>query len=246
MTDNSIFIIIPCYNEEYCIKKVIEDVHREKPDAVIVVVDDGSSDNSVKQIKAAATDNLVLLELPFNCGIGTAMQTGLLYARQQNADFAVKFDGDGQHLPEEIDLLLNCLKKNEADMVIGSRFIATHDGFKSTWIRRLGIKIFQALSWLLIKQAITDCTSGFRGYNRSALEFTAKNYPAFDYPEPEETILLRKNYFRIKEIPCKMNERQGGKSSITAFKTLYFMIKVALSMIMAAIRPPIRKTGKSI
>lgn len=241
MTEKSLFIVIPCYNEDHCIKKLVTDLHHQKPDAVIVVVDDGSSDNSVREVKSAAIDNLVLLELPFNCGIGTAMQTGLLFAQRNNADFAVKFDGDGQHRIEEIDLLLDTLRRNEADMVIGSRFVEKNDGFKSTWMRRIGIRFFHFLSWILTGKPITDTTSGFRGYNRSALEFAAKNYPAFDYPEPEECILMQKNHFRVKEISCKMNERQGGSSSIHSFKILYFMIKVALSMIMAAMRPVVKR-----
>lgn len=244
MSNDKVFVIIPCYNEAAAIRKTIENLLTVKPEAVAVVVDDGSSDHSTAEVRSIAGSNVVLLELPFNCGIGTAVETGLLYAYRHDADYAVKFDGDGQHLAEEIDLLLEVLKQDQSDMALGSRFISKIDGFKSTWMRRMGIGFFRILSWLLTGQAITDSTSGFRAYNREALSFAARHYPAFDYPEPEENILLLRNKFRIKEVPCRMNLRQGGRSSIRTFKAIYYMIKVALAMVMAALRPPVAERKK--
>lgn len=236
-----IYVIIPCYNEEAVIRKTVEHLLEVRPDVTAVVVDDGSSDNSVQVVRKIDSDRVVLLIQPFNCGIGTTVETGLLYALRHNADYAVKFDGDGQHLAEEIELLLQPLKRGEADMVIGSRFIEKNSGFKSTFARRIGIKFFQMLSWILTGRGMTDSTSGFRAYNRDALDFAAKHYPSFDYPEPEENILLLKNKFTLCEVPCKMNIRQGGKSSISPLKAVYYMIKVSLAMIIAASRSVKRK-----
>ncbi len=239
MNPPSVCIIIPCHNESANILKVLESLQKTDKNFTIVVVDDGSQDNSVELIKSVKSDKIIPLVLPFNCGIGTAVETGLLYAWRHNADYAVKFDGDGQHLAEEISLLLDVLDKDEADLVVGSRFVADNEGFKSTAIRRVGIRFFHALSWLLTGQGIADSTSGFRAYNRKALAFAAKYYPSFDYPEPEENILFLRNKFRVKEVPCRMNIRQGGRSSIRPWKALYYMVKVALAMTMAALRAPV-------
>jgi len=245
-TGEAVFAVVPCFNEEENIRRTLTDLLRVQSNITVVAVNDGSSDRTVEEIKALKDDRIVLLELPFNAGIGTAVETGLLYAWRHNADYVVKFDSDGQHLAEEIELLLEPLRENEADMTIGSRFTGKNkDGFKSTFLRRIGIRFFQALSWILTGQAMTDSTSGFRAYNREALSFAAKYYPAFDYPEPEENILLLRNRFRLKEIPCKMNIRQGGISSIRPLKAIYYMIKVSLAMIMAAARPVVLERKKS-
>ena len=157
-------------------------------------------------------------------------------------EYAVKFDGDGQHIAEEIPLLLEPLQKKCADLVIGSRFLQPDSaGFKSTFCRRAGIRLFHFLTWLLTGRGICDCTSGFRAYNRTALEFAAKNYPYFDYPEPEESILFLRNDFCVKEVPCQMAIRQSGTSSINSWKAFYFMFKVSFSMIMGRVRPATRE-----
>ena len=232
------YFIMPCFNEEANIRKTLEGLLKAQKDGIAVVINDGSSDGTANEIKAMNDERVVLLDLPFNSGIGTAVETGLLYACRNNAQYAVKFDSDGQHLPEEIDLLLEPLRKGEADMAIGSRFVGHHSGgFKSTFLRRVGIRFFQFLSFVLTGHAMTDSTSGFRAYNRKALEFAAKYYPSFDYPEPEENILFLKNKFRLKEVYCKMNLRQGGESSIGPMKAVYYMIKVSLAMLLAAMRP---------
>ena len=241
----SIFIIIPCYNEGENIRRTLTHLLSVRKDVKVIAINDGSADNTADEISAMNDPRVLLVELPFNAGIGTAVETGLLHAVRNSADYAVKFDSDGQHLAEEIELLLAPLKNGEADLVIGSRFLEKNEGFKSTFSRRMGIRLFYFLSWILTGTAMTDCTSGFRAYNRKALEFAAKYYPAFDYPEPEENILFFRNHFRLKEVACKMNIRQGGTSSIRPWKAVYYMIKVSLAMIMAAIRPvKIRKQEK--
>lgn len=234
---DAVFAIVPCYNEGANIGNTLSDLLKTHPNINIVAVNDGSSDNTSDAISALQNERIVLLELPFNSGIGTAVETGLLYAVRHNADYAIKFDGDGQHLSSEIDLLLEPLRSKKADLTIGSRFLGNvPGGFKSTFMRRLGIRFFSLLSWILTGKVMTDSTSGFRAYNREALAFAVKYYPAFDYPEPEENILFLRNRFRIQEVPCKMNIRESGRSSIKALKAIYYMVKVSLSMIMAASR----------
>lgn len=236
-------IIVPCYNESACILNVLKDIKTFQPNARIVVVNDCSTDDTARIV--AKDGSAVLLNLPVNLGVGAAMQTGFLYALENGFGRAVKFDGDGQHSARMIDSLVEPLQKGEADLVIGSRFL-TRDGFQSTALRRVGISFFRWLCRLLTGQTITDTTSGFRAYNAEALAFAAVHYPSFDYPEPEEVILLGRNGFRIKEVPIVMNERQGGKSSLaSAGNSIYYMLKVSLSMIFAAARPRFeRSTGK--
>jgi hypothetical protein len=166
------------------------------------------------------------------------VQTGFKYAARHNYCIAVQFDGDGQHIAGEIPKLLEALKGQSASMVIGSRFLGLEEGYRSTTTRRIGIRIFQAVNSLLIGQRVTDNTSGFRAYDRRAIEFLALHYP-IDYPEPETVILLGRNRFRIAEVSTQMRERQGGWSSIAGIKGGYYMVKVLLAILMTALRKPI-------
>ena len=238
----NVFAIVPCYNESGCVRQTLSQLRREHPAITIVAVNDGSTDDTLKCLNSLNDPNLVILDLPFNSGIGVAVQTGLLYAERNGASYALKFDSDGQHLAEEIPLLLAPLQEGKADFVAGSRFLDPQsNGFKSSFFRRMGIKLFHFLSFILTGQAMTDATSGFRAYNRKALEFAAKYYPSFDYPEPEESILFLRNGFAVMEVPCKMAIRQAGHSSINPLKAIYFMFKVSFAMIMAGIRPRKRR-----
>jgi glycosyltransferase involved in cell wall biosynthesis len=226
-------IIIPVYNEAENIEPVIRNLVKENQPWDILVVNDASTDHSSEI--ASGTGLAEVVDLPFNLGIGGGVQTGFKYARMNGYDYALQFDGDGQHKVEEIYKLLELVKAGPADVAIGSRFNRRHDGFKSSLLRRTGIKIFEMFSFLLIRQRITDHTSGFRAFNRKAIEFLAENYPS-DYPEPEAVVLLGKNGFIMKEVFTQMQERQGGVSSITLLKGPYYMVKVMLSMFMASIR----------
>ena len=161
--------------------------------------------------------------------------TGFIYAVHINYDIALQFDGDGQHNAKDIKKIIEPILRNEADIVIGSRFLSDTNGFKSTRIRRIGIKIFEIVNSILIRQHIKDNTSGFRAYNAKTIQFLAKNYP-HDYPEPETIILLGKNKFKLKEVPVLMYERQGGTSSIFGFKSVYYMIKVILAILVTYTR----------
>jgi glycosyltransferase involved in cell wall biosynthesis len=232
----SVIIIVPAFNESENIKRVVNDIKKENANWDILVVNDCSLDNT--SAIAKLTKQAFVLDLPFNLGIGGAVQAGFKYAKTHNYDIAIKYDGNGQHLPDEIKTLLNVLSENNADVVIGSRFLEKHDGFKSTLMRRVGIKIFQILNSMLIKQKITDNTSGFIAFNKQVISFFAEHYPT-DYPEPESIINLKKNGFVIKEVFVKMQHRQGGKSSISGLKSVYYMLKVILAIIMGSMRKKI-------
>ena len=233
-----ILIIIPAYNEEKNIAKVIKSLKDADSDYECLVVNDGSKDNT--QHEAEASGLATVIQLPSNLGIGGAVQTGFKYAFYNDFDYAIQFDGDGQHLASEIPKILSPLQANDYDICIGSRFIEKTLGFQSTFMRRIGIRIFEGMSHVLIRKKITDSTSGFRAYNKEAIAFLAANYPT-DYPEPETVILLGKNDFRIREVSVEMVERQGGESSISGLKSAHYMIKVILAMLMTAQRQKIRR-----
>lgn len=230
-----ILIIIPAYNEQANIGSVIKDLKQNCPQHDILVINDGSTDNTSVLTKKAV---IRTIDLPINLGIGGAVQTGFIYADSHNYDIAVQFDGDGQHKASQISVLIAPISDNTADVTIGSRFLGKKIGFRSTFIRRLGIKFFKILNSILIGQKITDNTSGFRAYNRKAIKMLAENYPS-DFPEPEAVILLGKNGFKIKEIFTAMDERIGGTSSIHGIKSIYYMIKVSIAILITSIKPKI-------
>ncbi len=170
-----------------------------------------------------------------NLGIGGAVQTGFIYASRNNYDIAVQFDGDAQHLACEIKKIINPILENQADIVIGSRFLESRKNYKTDFIRRLGISIFQFVISILNKQRITDCTSGFRAYNKKSIKFLSEYYPV-DYPEPEAVILLIRNGFILKEVFVEMRQRWHGISSISMIDGSYYMLKVLLAIFMTYLR----------
>lgn len=230
-----IAIVVPAYNEEEAITGVVNGINAlnlEKGLHIdVVVVNDCSTDNTLNVVSCL---NCTVLNLPVNLGIGGAMQTGFKYAYQQGYDAAIQVDGDGQHPAEQITLLIDAHKKNNWDVVIGSRFIAGK-GFQSTVFRRQGIRYFMFLNKLLTGYLITDPTSGFRLLNRKALEIVNEYYPD-EYPEPEAIVLFSKHNLHIGEVPVQMRERQGGVSSITTSSSVYYMFKVTLAMLFTYIR----------
>ncbi|SNB46608.1 DUF2304 family protein [Geobacter sp. DSM 9736] len=235
-----ILVIVPAYNEEVNIVRVIHDLKSISTDLDILVINDGSADNTGEA--ARSTGEALVVDLPTNLGIGGAVQTGFKYALRNAYQIAIQFDGDGQHRAEEIRKLLDLLIDGGASMAIGSRFLGGREGFRSTFVRRIGIRLFQVLNSLLIGQRITDNTSGFRAYDRETIEFLARYYPV-DYPEPEAVILLGKNGFRIAEASTIMRERTGGDSSIAGITGLYYMMKVILAIFMTSLRRPLRSAG---
>ncbi len=239
--EGRILVIVPAYNEQESIEDVIEDLESVSLTIDIVVINDGSSDGTSRMARAAGRARVV--DLPKNLGIGGAVQTGFKYAARNGYDVAVQFDADGQHIAAEIPKLLRLLRENGANMVIGSRFLGEQGGYRSTFVRRIGIRIFRNLNSLLIGQRVTDNTSGFRAYDRRAIEFLAVHYPV-DYPEPEAVILLGRNGFKLSEVFTRMRERQGGESSIAGIRGAYYMTKVLLAILMTALRKPIAVGGR--
>lgn len=224
--------IIPAYNEEKNIAKVIFSLKQHQPDFDIIVINDGSCDRT--SAVARETNQAVVIDLLSNVGIGGAVQTGFIYSSRKNYDLAIQIDGDGQHDAAEVGKLIEPIIANKADVVIGSRFLA-QSKYKSTPWRRLGIKIFQLLNLIFLGQKITDSTSGFRAYNRRAIEILSQDYPD-DFPEPEAIFILRKKGLQIVEVPVSMEARQAGRSSLTFFKSIYYMVKVILAISILMIR----------
>lgn len=228
-----VLIMIPCLNEAESIVTVLGRVNAALPDADIVVIDDGSTDNTAELAWAAGA---MVASLPYNLGIGSAMQTGFLYAKENNYDIAVQVDGDGQHNPDEIVELLAVFDSTDADVVIGSRYIEDR-GYITPFVRRVGIVILSAVISLVVRQKFTDTTSGFRASNRRAIEHCAVDYP-FDYPEPEAVITLTRAGLTLQEIPVTMNPRYGGQSSITPLRSIYYMVKVLMTVFINLLRQP--------
>ena len=224
-------IIIPAFNESENILNTVKVIEKDAPDFDYVVINDCSTDNTLEILKQ---NNINHIALPVNLGIGGAVQTGYKYALENSYDVAVQVDGDGQHDPKYLSALVNALEKNEADMVIGSRFI-NNEGFQSTFMRRVGIVYFTKLIHLLTGKTITDPTSGFRMCNQKVIALFAKDYPR-DYPEPESIVALLKRNLKVLEVPVQMKERQGGVSSISASKSVYYMIKVSLAILIENLR----------
>lgn len=218
-------VIIPAFNEEGSVGKVVEEVKTQFPGMDVLVVNDGSSDRTSE---IAQSGGAIVLNLPFNLGIGGAMQAGYKYAFEKNYDIAIQVDGDGQHDPKEIPKLLRVLEEKKIDIALGSRFIGDSE-FKSSVMRRLGISIFSKVISLIVGQKITDPTSGFRAANRKTVRLFALDYPQ-DYPEPEAVVLLHQCGLKMEEVSAGMNERYAGESSITKIRSIYYMVKVLLAI----------------
>ncbi len=233
-------MIIPAYNEETNLGKVITEVHDALPQASVVVINDGSADATAA---VAASHGAAVISLPHNLGIGGAMQTGYLYARDNGFDVAFQVDGDGQHDPYELLDLLTELMTTEADVMIGSRYIEDR-GYITPTLRRLGIVILAQLISAIIRQRISDPTSGFRAMNRRAILFCARDYP-FDYPEPEAVVTFNRAGLVIGEIPVTMHPRYGGESSITPLRSAYYMVKVIMSILIGLLRQRPRIIGET-
>jgi len=230
-----VLVIIPAYNEEKSILKVCESLVKIKKGVEFkldyIVINDGSTD-STRQV--CEKNNLPLINLIHNLGIGGAVQTGYKYAFKNDYDIAIQFDGDGQHDANYIKDLVNPIKDGESEMAIGSRYIESLSKFKSTKMRQAGIKFLSAILKLTTNKRVYDMTSGFRAVNKDIIKFFASDYPN-DYPEPETLVAVIKSGYNVKEVPVEMHERSHGKSSITPLKSIYYMIKVSYSMIIRSI-----------
>lgn len=222
-----VLVIIPAYNESENIEKVVDDLIENYPQYDYVVINDCSTDNT-EEILAKRGYNYV--SLPTNLGIGGAVQSGYIYAWENGYDIAVQTDGDGQHNPAYIKDLIAPIAAGEADMTIGSRFIEKK-GFQTSFMRRLGIGFIRVVIKLTCGTRATDTTSGFRATNRELTAYFAKEY-AQDYPEPEAIVAASLNGFKVRDVAVRMREREGGVSSINALRSVYYMIKVSLALLI--------------
>jgi glycosyltransferase involved in cell wall biosynthesis len=233
--NKKVLIIIPCYNEEASISNVIKSLRSlDLPKAYfldILVINDCSKDNTKEVVKYLGVK---MLDLSINLGIGVAVQSGLIYAFNNDFDFAIQLDGDGQHPASEIIKILIHQSQTNANIVIGSRFIEKQ-GFQSSFARRMGINYFHWINRVITGIKIYDTTSGFRLFDRKAMKVSLRHYPD-DYPEPESLILFSRAGLKINEVPIIMAERQGGKSSISSANSLYYCIKVTIAMFFTSIR----------
>jgi len=227
-----VLVIIPAYNEEETIAAVVASLHEHVPGYDILVVDDGSTDNTASIV--ADLPDTALVRLPFNLGIGGAMQTGYKYAVRKGYDIAVQCDADGQHPAEQLRELVERLEQGDADMVIGSRYVA-ESAYRPSFSRRIGKSVMSRLVDLVMGQGITDTTSGFRAANRKVFRIFARRYPE-DYPEAEALVILHKSGLRPVEIPVEMHARKGGRTSIAPPHAAYYMVKVGLAIFVDVFR----------
>jgi glycosyltransferase involved in cell wall biosynthesis len=224
--------VVPAYNEAGAIARVVDEIRAFDPAIEVVVVDDASTDETAA---AAAERGATVLRLPFNVGIGGAVQTGFRFALEEGYDTAVRLDGDGQHDASELGKLLAPLERREADLVVGSRFVDEGGAYRPPFARRLGIRLFARLVSVLGGQRVTDTTSGFIALDRVGIELFAAEYP-HDYPEVEATLVALRSGLRLAQVQVAMRERETGSSSITFLRSLYYIVKVTLALLVASLR----------
>ncbi len=241
MNGNAAYLaVVPAYNEAATVDEVVRELRDRAPHVDILVIDDGSTDHTGPAAEAAGAR---VMRLPFNLGIGGAVQAGFVYAAENDYDYMVQVDADGQHLPEELPKLFGAMAENpRLDMVCGSRFL-TDQGYPAPISRRTGIHIFAFLLSRLVGQRVSDPTSGFRLYNRKGIALFARDYP-HDYPEVEAVLLVHFHRLRMAEVPVRMRARGGGISSIRSGKSAYYMIKVLLAIFVGLARTrPVPEPG---
>ena len=224
--------VVPARNEEDAVARVVAELRAFDPELDVVVIDDGSEDATAERAAAAGA---AVVRLPFNLGIGGAVQTGFKYALDHGYETVIRLDGDGQHDPEQIPNLLAPLDRDEADVIVGSRFAAGAGEYRAPFARRAGIRWFAHLVSLLTRQKLTDTTSGFQAVNERAIRLFAADYP-HDYPEVEAAVMLVRHRLRILEVPATMRGRETGRSSITLLRSLYYAVKVTLALFIGVFR----------
>ncbi len=239
MLKNKALIIIPAYNEEKTVGQVVRDIYSIISRVDVLVVSDGSTDATAKEAKAAGA---FVIELPVNLGIGGAMQTGYRYAAEEEYEYAVQVDADGQHDPKDLPKLLAEAEKKDANLIIGSRYV-TKTSYQSTYARRFGMIMLSRFVQMAVGYPVKDTTSGYRVADRRVIQLFRDYYP-LDYPEVEVLVLLHRYHVKIKEISVEMRERQAGRSSITMLKSVYYMFKVTLAIGIEVLRiQTIRRDG---
>lgn len=239
-SDSRIAVIIPAYNEEKSIGTLIDELKKTVPYLDVIVINDGSKDETTTVVRSK---NVVLLDLPCNLGVGSAVQAGFKYTFEKGYNFVVRIDGDGQHPPEEIPKLIAAISKHNVDLVIGSRYIAKRS-YENTKLRSIGIKSLSFFLSLICRSRVTDPTSGFWIINRKLLYYFANDFPS-EYPEPEAIALLHRHGYNCHEVPVRFRLRTSGKSTIHGFGAIYYMIKVSLALVVDRIRPINRRFEKA-
>jgi glycosyltransferase involved in cell wall biosynthesis len=234
--------VVPAYNEQASIARVIDSLNRDVPEFDILVVDDGSTDGTGEIGRELGAR---VVRHPFNLGIGGAVQCGFIYALEHDYDYMVQVDGDGQHCADEIAKLQRAMADDpRLDMVCGSRFLTNEHGYPAPISRRTGIHIFAFVMSRIVGQRVSDPTSGFRLYNRRAISLFARDYP-HDYPEAEAVLMVHHHRLRMAEVPVRMLRRDGGVSSIRSGKSVYYMIKVLFAIFIGLARArPVPQPGE--
>lgn len=236
-----VLIIIPAYNEAEAISGVLTDLREKTPEYDVLVVNDGSTDNTAEVVKRHPGVNLV--QLPFNMGIGNTVQTGYKFAVLNGYDIAVQCDADGQHPVHQLPKIIQAVLDGRGDMVIGSRYVA-HTDYAPPLFRRIGKSLLSRIVDSVVGGGVTDTTSGFRAMNRDVFSVFANNYPD-DYPEPEALVIMHKHGLKAVEIPVDMQPRQGGESSINATRAVYYIIKVSLAIFIGVVKKTPRSQSES-
>ena len=232
-------VLIPAYNEGKRIGRVIEEIKRILPRIDVLIIDDGSADESRQRAMEAGAK---VISHPFNLGYGSALQTGYKYALKEGYETIVQMDGDGQHDPSFISDLLAVVQRDEADIAIGSRFLKNEKresygpSYRVPFTRRVGMRLFGSITSFLIRQQVTDSTSGYQAMDRRVLEWVSGDKFPVDYPDADVIIMLHRAGFRIKEVPVRMAESQGKKSMHSGWKPLYYVFKMFLSILVTLMR----------
>ena len=231
--DKQVIIIIPAYNEERNIPSLIEKIRCKISEADILIIDDGSADRTARVAEKAGA---LVASLPFNMGYGAALQTGFKYALKNRYRYVVQMDADGQHDPASIRKLLDEVKREDADVVIGSRFMSGDNSYKAPLVKRLGMRLFGMIASMITGQPVTDPTSGFQALNRDAMRFYASPYYPVDYPDADVIIMLHRAGLRIREVAVTMHARKEGTSMHSGLKPVYYVFKMFMSMFVTLLR----------
>jgi glycosyltransferase involved in cell wall biosynthesis len=237
--NHDLLIIIPAFNEEEAILGVIQEIYLAVPGVPVLVLDDCSKDGTVAVARAAGAD---VITLPHHLGLGGLVQTGYKLAFSLGYQYVIRVDGDGQHDPRDIPKIYDQLRQSGAEMVIGCR-MNTANGWQTGFVRRIGIQFFRAVLRPILGRPVHDPTSGFVGVNRAALQVFAGSFP-LEYPEIEALVVLQRRRFRFEEVPVRMHPRRTGRSTITAFKSLYYIVHVLLGVFVNILKYEGRTAGR--